>query len=102
MSDYSTDDGRGEALARISRLLVHPLWVGATVEEIARDADAPPALVRRLRAELERSTALGEVLDYARHVRAATGWEGSTLSLITVALAGYLADHQRDDERQAA
>lgn len=66
------------------RLLLHPMWEGATDSEVAFDAKVPIDVVREQRAVMLASVE-------AQHVARSIGWTGSPHDLILAALRHYSA-----------
>lgn len=67
------------------RLLLHPMWEGATDSEVAFDGKVPIDVVREQRAVMLASVE-------AQHVARSIGWTGSPHDLILAALRHYSAD----------
>lgn len=67
------------------RLLLHPMWEGATDSEVAFDGRLPIDVVREQRAVMLASVE-------AQHVARSIGWTGSPHELITAALRHYARD----------
>lgn len=66
------------------RLLLHPMWEGATDSEVAFDGKVPIDVVREQRAVMLASVE-------AQHVARSIGWTGSPHDLILAALRHYSA-----------
>jgi ABC-type uncharacterized transport system YnjBCD permease subunit len=73
----------GESDADVAqRLLLHPMWEGATDSEVAFDGKVPVDVVREQRAVMLASIE-------AQHVARSIGWTGSPHDLILAALRSY-------------
>ena len=73
----------GESDADVAqRLLLHPMWEGATDSEVAFDGKVPVDVVREQRAVMLASVE-------AQHVARSIGWTGSPHDLILAALRHY-------------
>lgn len=73
----------GESDADVAqRLLLHPMWEGATDSEVAHDGKVPIDVVREQRALMLASVE-------AQHVARSIGWTGSPHDLILAALRHY-------------
>lgn len=89
----------GATLDAIRDALEHPLWVGASDQDIAELAcpeGTPPRAVRAVRAAMARDARQGALAAQLGELRAAVGWTGADADLVALCVRWVLHDLRRE------